>query len=255
VALPPTFDARLVRARPLSPSVRELCFERVDGAPFAVEAGQWVSLVLPAADGAGTELRRAYSIASPPDGSARFELAVTRVPTGPGSTYLHGVEPGVVLRAVGPQGFFTRSPGGGPEEGVPPALFVGTGTGVAPLRSMLRDAVGLGQGQAQPAPMCLLFGVRNREEILYRDELERLAREHPHVRIEVTLSRPDEAWEGRRGYVQLHVKEQYERMATRSAAPPHVFVCGLERMVSSVREILKKEMGLPRTLVHSERYD
>jgi NAD(P)H-flavin reductase len=103
--------------------------------------------------------------------------------------------------------------------------------------------------------MCLLFGVRNREEILYKDELERLANEHPHVRIEVTLSRPDDGWKGRRGYVQLHVRELYERLASGSSAPPHVFVCGLERMVSSVREILKKEMGLPRTLVHSERYD
>jgi CDP-4-dehydro-6-deoxyglucose reductase len=241
--VPPTFDARIVRAGPLSPSVRGIVLERVDGAPFVFEAGQWVNLVLPLPSG---EVRRAYSIASPPDGSPRFEIAVTRVQSGPGSTYLHALEPGVVLPTVGPQGFFTR-----PLENAPPALFVGTGTGVAPLRSMLRTAIARGH----TAPVCILFGVRSQEDILYRDELDRIAPEHSGVAIEVTLSRPDDSWKGRRGYVQLHVRELYERLASGSSVPPHVFVCGLERMVGAVREILRKEMGLPRTSVHSERYD
>jgi len=243
MSVPPTFDVRVARAGPLSPSVRGLVLERVDGAPFVFEAGQWVSLVVPTADG---DLRRAYSIASPPDGSSRFEIAVTRVVSGPGSTYLHAVQPGVVLPAVGPQGFFTR-----PLENAPPALFVGTGTGVSPLRSMLQTAVARGHS----APMHLLFGVRSQEDILYREELERMARDHARVALDVTLSRPDESWDGRRGYVQLHVRELYERLASSSSVPPHVFVCGLERMVGSVREILRKQMGLPRNAVHSERYD
>jgi CDP-4-dehydro-6-deoxyglucose reductase, E3 len=242
-AVAPPFEVRLRSARPLSPSVRELSFERVDGAPFAYEAGQWVSLALPLPEG---ELRRAYSIASPPDESPRFDLAVTHVTTGPGSTYLHGIEPGTVLRAYGPQGFFTR-----PLEGAPPALFVGTGTGVAPLRSMLRNALARGH----EAPLSLLFGVRNREEILYRDELEAIGHEHPRVKIHVTLSRPDESWEGRRGYVQLHVRELYEELVATGLGAPQVFVCGLERMVGSVRELLRKGMGLPRACVHTERYD
>jgi CDP-4-dehydro-6-deoxyglucose reductase len=241
--VPPSFEVQVVRAVPLSPSVRGLVLERVDGAPFVFEAGQWVSLVLPLPSG---ELRRAYSIASAPNGSREFEIAVTRVLTGPGSTYLHGLEPGAVLQAVGPQGFFTR-----PLGCAPPALFVGTGTGVAPLRSMLHAAVANGQR----TPLCLLFGVRNQEDILYREDIERIAREHPHVKVEVTLSRADASWQGRRGYVQLHARELYERLAAGASVPPHAFVCGLERMVGSVREILRKEMGLPRACVHSERYD
>jgi CDP-4-dehydro-6-deoxyglucose reductase, E3 len=244
VPLPPTFDVRLARTQPLSPSVRELRFERVDGAPMIFEAGQWVNLSLPLPDG---EIRRAYSIASAPDGTVGFDIAVTRVLTGPGSTYLHGIEPGTVLSATGPQGFFTR-----PLEGAGPALFVGTGTGVAPLRSMLKSALARGHSR----PMVLLFGVRNPDEILYRDELLRITRERPSVTIEVTLSRPEESWAGRRGYVQLHVRELYERLLAGSPEQqPDVFVCGLERMVSSVRDVLRKEMGLPRQRVHSERYD
>jgi ferredoxin-NADP reductase len=228
----------------LSPTVRELSFERLDGAPFAFEAGQWVSLVLPLAGG---DARRAYSIASSPDGTARFDLAVTQVEAGPGSTYLHGLEPGATLQAIGPQGFFTRPLGDAPPSG----LFVGTGTGIAPLRSMLRAALNRGSS----SPLCLLFGVRSQQEILYREELEALARTHPRVRIEVTLSRPDGGWQARHGYVQLHVRELYESLAKEGRGPPHAYVCGLERMVGAVRDILRKQMGLPRELVHSERYD
>src|SRR3954447_2508533 len=105
---PPTFDVRLAGGRMLSPQVRELTFERVDGAPFGFQAGQWVSLVLPLAEG---EARRAYSIASPPLGDAKFEIAVTRVADGPGSSFLHALADGATLRAIGPQGFFTRARG------------------------------------------------------------------------------------------------------------------------------------------------
>src|SRR3954464_11868189 len=114
----------------LSPSVRELAFERADGAAFAFEAGQWVSLVLPHDD---ADLRRAYSIASAPDGSPRFELAITHVMDGPGSSYLHTVEPGATIKAIGPQGFFTRPVAA--KSGA--SLFIATGTGVTPFRSMI----------------------------------------------------------------------------------------------------------------------
>ena len=244
---PPTFDARLVAARALSPSVRELTFARADGAPFGFEPGQWVSLVL---DAGGAELRRSYSIASPPDGTPRFDLTVTHVLGGPGSSLLHAIEPGAAVTVIGPQGFFTR-----PLAHVPPSLFVATGTGVTPFRSMLRAALAAGDR----TPTWLLFGVRREEDILYREELESLAAAHPHLRFVPTLSQPDTpAWTGRRGYVQAHVRELLGELAALPAAegrPPHAYICGLQRMVGSVRELLRKDMGLPRERVHTERYD
>jgi CDP-4-dehydro-6-deoxyglucose reductase len=238
---PPTFPARLVAARSVAPQVRELTFERADGVGLTFDAGQWVSLVLPGPDG---ELRRSYSIASAPDGSARFDVAVTRVTTGHGSRYLHDLAIGATVTAIGPQGFFTRerSPG--------PALFVATGTGVTPFRAMLQRA----ERAADATPTWLLFGVRHEEDAVYRDELEALAARAPSFRFFLTLSQPHEPWDGRRGYVQHHARALYEELAT-LAPKPHAFVCGLERMVSSMRELLRGEMGLPRELVHSERYD
>lgn len=240
---PPTFDIKLARARMLSANVRELGFERVDGAPFEFQAGQWVSLVLPLAEG---EARRAYSIASPPDGTSLFEVAVTRVHGGPGSTYLHDLPIGSTLRAIGPQGFFTR-----PKETRTSSLFVGTGTGVTPLRSMIKDALAAGD----TSPMTLLFGVRHEEDRLYREELEALQQAHPHFRVFYTLSRAAPSWTGLTGYVQSHVELLWRKLAVQEAGSPHVYVCGLERMVGAVRDLLRKQMGVERKLVHSERYD
>jgi CDP-4-dehydro-6-deoxyglucose reductase len=250
--LPPSFEARLAQARALTPSVRELVFERVDGQPMSFVPGQWVSMMLEGAgagsvDAADPELKRSYSIASAPDGSSRFEIAVTRVQGGPASTRLHAVSPGTVLRFVGPQGFFTR-----PATAIDSAaLMIATGTGVTPMRSMLRAAI----AQGSSSPIWLLLGVRNEEDVLYDEEFRALAREHPFFRFEPSLSRPPELWNGRRGYVQAHVRGLWSELTARGNGVPHAYVCGLERMVGSVRELLRKEMGLPRQQVHSERYD
>lgn len=238
---PPTFDVRLARARMLSPNVRELRLERVDGEPLAFQAGQWVSLCLPLAEG---EARRAYSIASPPDGTPRLEVAVTKVDGGAGSSFLHDLAEGATLRAIGPQGFFTRAPTAGH-----PSLFVGTGTGVTPLRSMIKDALAHGER----APMTLLFGVRTEEDRLYADELDALAASHPNLRVIYTLSRSGPGWTGPTGYVQTHVEKLWRELE--ASGPPHAYVCGLERMVGSVRDLLRKQMGVDRKQVHSERYD
>ncbi len=243
MALPPTIEVRLVDKRQLTPAVRELTFERTDGATFAFEAGQWVSLILPHPDG---ELRRAYSVASPPFGTPRFEVAITQVEGGPGSTFLHDLPLGATLTAVGPQGFFTR-----PFHKSGPSLFVATGTGITPLRSMIRNAVSAGSVM----PLWLVAGVRTEGDIIYRDELESLAQANPHVRVEFTLSRPGVEWVGRRGYVQTHVKELWGELGGLGLGPQHAYICGLQKMVGAVRELLRKEMGVPREQVHAERYD
>lgn len=247
--LPPTFEARLVRARVLAPRVRELTFERADGTPMQFEPGQWVNALLPLAEAAASETKRSYSIASPPDGTPRFDLAVTRVTGGAGSCWLHEMDVGAKLRFIGPQGFFTRAAAAAAN--AQPSLMIATGTGVTPMRSMMRAAIAAGSRAA----MWLVLGVRHEDDLLYADELGAMAREHPFVRFEPTLSQPRGDWRGRRGYVQTHVRELYDDLARCSGCAPHAYACGLQRMVGSVREMLRKDMGVPRERVHTERYD
>jgi CDP-4-dehydro-6-deoxyglucose reductase len=243
---PPPFHVRLASGRLLTPNVRELRFERADGQPMTHRPGQWINLAIQLPEGG--ELLRAYSIASPPDGSPRFELAVTRVADGPGSKFLHDLAPGAEVLALGPHGFFTREP----PEGAP-ALFVATGTGLTPLRSMVRAALAAGARE----PLWLLVGVRHEPDMLYRDELEALAAAHPNLRVWFSLSRPPPGWGGLSGYVQEHVPELWRRLAEEGGAgsDPHLYVCGLERMVSVVRSLVRKQLNVPRTRVHSERND
>ena|ERR1700722_20091278 len=249
MALPPHFEARVASARTLAESVRELTFERVDGQPMVFEPGQWVNIILPIPVGDAADLKRSYSIASPPDGTPRFAIAITRVQDGPGSSWLHAVELGTVLSFIGPQGFFTRS-----ATSAAPALMVATGTGVTPMRSMLLAAIAAGSR----TPAWILLGVRHQHDLLYGAELTALAAAHPFVRFEATLSQPGDAWAGRHGYVQTHLRAMWDELSASVAGapePPHAYVCGLERMVGSVREMLRGDMKLPRQRVHSERYD
>ncbi len=221
----------------LSPSVRSLQLAFDDG-PVSFAAGQWVDLHVPTASG---PQKRAYSIASAPD-DPTFELAVTLVSTGAASPALHALTPGSALEVEGPFGFFTHDGA----LAATPCLFVATGTGLSPLRSMLFAW----RKRAQRAPITLLFGVRTQADVLWGEELASWAREIPEFSLEVSLSRPHAGWTGRSGYVQTHVAE-----LARALAEPHVFICGLNRMVAAVRALCKEELGFDRKRIHSERYD
>lgn len=234
-------SVELLDVRSLSSTVKAFEFRCVDGEPLQFVAGQWLNFDVPAEGGV---LRRAYSIASAPDPARpdRFEIAVTRVDEGGiASPVLHSLLPGSRLEVDGPHGFFTRE-----DTRAQPALFVGTGTGVCPLRAMLEDELRDPNGP----PLALLFGVRTEADILFREQLERWAREQPRFSLHVTLSRPDPSWSGLRGYVQTHLKRLIP-----PEQRPHVYVCGLTKMISEVRATLKGELGYDRKMIHSERYD
>lgn len=228
----------LRRARALSPKVRELTFD--PGPAYAFRAGQWVSIKVPS-DDPDQPHARSYSIASAPRSDGTFDVAVTRVESGPGSTFLHAMLEGQTVPAADPMGFFTL-----PDAIDRPLLLVGTGTGVAPLRAMLQSLDAL----AERPRTTLLFGVRSREDVLYADEFEARAASDPRFRFEPTLSRPDPGWAGRTGYVQTHLADLLGGLPDAA-----VYICGLNAMVREARDVLRKTLGLPRDRVHSERFD
>jgi CDP-4-dehydro-6-deoxyglucose reductase, E3 len=237
---PETFTVTLTRVQTLSPSVKAFTFERQNGSPLRFLAGQWVNLHLPLPSGT---IKRAYSIASAPCSDATFELAITKVDGGPGSTFIHEMAIGTTLEITGPQGLFLR-------QHQTPSLFVGTGTGITPLRSMFRAALDAGE----QSPIHVIFGVREEADRIYAEEFETLEQKHPNFHVQYTLSRATDAWQGKRGYVQTHVREAYEALS-QPGAECHVYICGLQKMIEQVRHLLRQEMQLPRQLVHSERYD
>jgi len=215
--------------------VRQFVFEAVDIEQFAFTPGQFVSLVHTFE---GREITRAYSIASAPDGK-RFELCLNRVKEGVMSPWLFEMHPGDEVTLSAPLGYFVlRNPGRD-------ALFVATGTGIAPIRSILQANF----NSARPAQLTLLFGVRYPGGILYRAEFETMACLWSGFRFWPTVTRPDEKWMGRTGRVQQHLLE-----AIGDRRDIDVYICGLREMVDDVRTVLKC-VGLDRKQIIVEKYD
>ncbi len=226
--------ARLVESREIAPGTRHFEFEAHDW-PAAFVPGQFLSITATVGE---DEITRAYSIVSPPGGN-RFALCANLVLEGHLSPFLFALHLGDEIGFKGPYGaFILRRP-------VSDSIFVATGTGIAPFRSML-----LAQLRENPRRrFTLLFGVRHEHSLLYNDEFRALARECPNFDYQPTLTRPPEHWAGRTGRVQAHALELLgERRDV------DVYICGLREMVDDLRLKLK-EIGLDRKRIVYEKYD
>ena len=227
--------ATLVESHEIAPEVRHFVFHAPEVQRLRFKPGQFVSFEQTLD---GKKITRAYSIASLPAGN-RFELCLNLVHDGHFSPHLFAMKPGDSVEMTDPLGFFVvRNPG-------KDAIFVATGTGIAPFRSMAPDYL----MHPQAKELTLIFGVRHDWTIYYRDEFEALAQEHSNFRFWPTLSRPEPSWSGRSGHVQLHLLE-----AIGDRRDLDVYICGLKTMVDDVRAILK-QMGFDRKQIIFEKYD
>jgi NAD(P)H-flavin reductase len=226
---------RLVESREIAANTRHFVFEAPEVKEFYFIPGQFVSFTETIG---GKQITRPYSIASAPDGN-RFEICLNLVPDGFFSPLLFSMLPGDTLEMAQPLGYFVlRNPGR-------EAVFVATGTGVTPFRSMLRAY--LGQGDTKE--ITLIFGARYEQSLLYREDFEQLAGAHSNFHFQPTVSRPGPDWTGRTGHVQPHLLE-----AIGERRDLDVYICGLKLMVDDVRAMLKG-MGFDRKQIIFEKYD
>jgi ferredoxin-NADP reductase len=239
-----TFTAQLTRSVRLSEPTKHLEFEVPSVSRFAFVAGQWLSLKANKPD--GEEITRAYSIASPPEESNRFALCLNRVQDGFMSNYLCDMKEGAEISCQGPFGNFILRPP------MRDTLFIATGTGIAPVRSMLHwlfESPHAGEPRHHGTQLWLVFGSRTETDIYYHDEFLRLAEHHPNFHYLPTLSRGGPEWRGLRGYVQDHVREV---IAHRTDM--HAYICGLKKMITANRDLLKG-LGWDRKQIMYEAYD
>jgi ferredoxin-NADP reductase len=224
----------------MSDLTTHLDFEVKGMARFGFVAGQWLSFKTNKPD--GEEITRAYSIASPPGDENRFALCLNRVQDGFMSNFLCDMKEGEEIRCQGPFGDFILRPP------LRDTIFIATGTGIAPFRSMLQwllaDAV-----RHQNRQLFLLFGNRTEKDIYYHDEFLRLAEHHPNFHYLPTLSRGGSEWPGLRGYVQEHVPG-----IVQGRTDMHAYICGLDKMIKANRDLLKG-LGWDRKSILYEKYD
>lgn len=213
----------------------------MEGVPrFGFVPGQWLSLKQAKPD--GEELTRAYSIASPPEEDNRFALCLNRVQDGFMSNFLCDMKEGEEISCQGPFGDFILRPP------LRDTIFIATGTGIAPFRSMLHWLLA-DPSRHQGRSFFLLFGSRTEKDIYYNQEFLQLAAEHANFDYLPTLSRGAPEWNGLRGYVQEHVPGIVQGRGEMIA-----YICGLDKMIKANRELLKG-LGWDRKSIRYEKYD
>ncbi len=231
---------RLIETAVLGPANRHLVLEALDQAPFSFEPGQ--HLCLTKAFG-GRSARRHFSIASAPNGGNRLELCVAVDTHSAFGRYLGRIGPGEEIEYEGPAGDFRlRKP-------LQASIFVAGGTGISPIRSMLRHLIAGDTDRSAGSELTLLYGARHPEQVFYREEFESLARRHPNFQFWPTLSSPSHGWGGRRGYVQTHLAEAL-RGRTRGL---DVYLCGRRAMVEETLHFLD-DAGLDANSIIYEKY-
>jgi ferredoxin-NADP reductase len=203
--------------------------------------GQHVDVRLTAED--GYQAQRSYSIASAPE-DRRLMLSVERLPDGEVSPYLvDELRRGDALELRGPIGgyFVWEARLGGP------LLLVAGGSGVVPLMAMLRHQ----SASSAKVASRLLYSSRTWEDIIYRDELERLSARTSGPDVVHTLTRAQPpTW---RGYARRVDGTMLAETAWPATSRPATFVCGPTRFVEAVSRALVL-LGHEAKSVKTERF-
>lgn len=205
-------------------------------------AGQHVDLRLTAEDGYSVE--RSYSIASEPERGPLVEITVERIPGGEVSPFLHEVVvPGDRLEVRGPIGgyFVWEADLGGP------LLLVAGGSGVVPLMAMARHRA----RAASHVPARLLFSARGPDELIYRDELDRLAAAGDGFEVAYALTRQQPPGWG--GYSRRIDEPMLAEVIEPLGAATRAFACGPTALVEVVANALVR-LGLPPDRIRTERF-
>ena len=188
--------------------------------PFVFLAGQYVDFLL-----AGGR-RRSYSIASPPHQAEHLELHVRKVEGGVFTTQVfEQLAERALLRIEGPLGGFWLR-----EDDTRPAVMVAGGTGFAPIKSMLQHMMHVGSSR----PVHFYWGVRRPRDLYEGELVARWAAQHDWLTFTPVMSEalPEDAWEGRRGWVHEAVLADFP-----SLADVDVYAAGPPPMIGVIQEL------------------
>ena len=205
-------------------------------------AGQHVDIRLTADN--GYQAQRSYSIASPAGRAPRVELTVECVSGGEVSPFLiEELRAGDTIELRGPiGGYFTWNPSISS-----PLMLIAGGSGVVPLMSMLRTR----NRADNKVPAKLLYSSRSADDIIYRDELDRMAANRDGFDLVHTLTRgAPTGWKGQTRRVDRDMLAQCGFQATEE---PQIFVCGPTSFVETVADQLVS-LGHGESAIKTERF-
>lgn len=230
-----------VRVADETHDVRTFEFRTQGAMPVRFEPGQFITV---SAEAAGQRVERCYTISSPPTRPYLVAITVKRVTGGVMSNWLHDtLRPGMTLSAYGPSGMFTAT-----RASAAKSLYLSAGSGITPLMSMTRASLDLGLDR----DIAFVHSARTPGDIVFRDELQRLALRSPRLRLFfVCEGMGDEPeWTGAVGRLSLARLSAW----LPDFAEREVFTCGPAGYMTAVRELLREGDHDPARY-HQESFD
>lgn len=235
------FPATLRATEQISTNTLQLSFEPdpKETASFNFMAGQFIRLHF---EIDGTQYKRSYSIANAPEdfqATGKLEVALSLVSGGVASDFFRQAAPGIQLNIAGPFGALTL-----PETFSGQLILAGTGTGIAPYRSMIPQLQALTDNGV---PVTVLMGFRRRQESIYSDDFAGLA----NVKQRTCLSR-EAAVDTQRNEFTGHVQDQFHALNL-DPGQDTVYLCGNPGMIDDC-VVLLKNMGFSPRQIKREKY-
>ncbi len=202
---------------------------------FVYDPGQWMFVTIPIN---GEWKTKHFTISSSPTEPDHIEFT-KKITDHEFSLALDALESGAVAIIDGPYGDFTFT-GQFPKVGM-----ITGGIGITPFRSMIRYST----DRSIPSAITLLYGNRNEESIVFREELEELQQNNPNLKVVHCLSRPGDSWSGRRGHVDGQtvadeIPDFHER---------EFFVCGPPALVTDLSRALSS-LQVPEGRIRIEHF-
>jgi ferredoxin-NADP reductase len=252
------YDSEIIKIAEQSPTTRLFTIKVQGDEPIAFKAGQFVTMDLPISE-KRLKRWRSYSIANAPiiddnitEGWRILEFSIVKSEKSTGGSRFLFEEAtiGTPIRFKGPDGTFTlRQPIA--EKDV---VFICTGTGIAPFRSMIWDIYN------QNIPhrnIHLIFGARYEHDILFRDEFDFLEKNLVGFKFDIALSR-EPNWAGHKGYLHgiytdgtsRDNREGYKNMRSDVA----FYICGWSNMIDDAVAKLIMDLGYDKSQVYYELY-
>lgn len=227
---------RVVAVEDMTHDIKRVRLAIESGGPFTFAAGQYAAL------GFGNLPLRDYSMANVPDpaGAGEIEFHIRHVSGGASSAYVaRRLRTGETVRVRGPYGSsFLR------EQHTGPILAIAGGSGLAPIKSIVETALGLGMRQ----PIHLYFGVRDERDLYLEDHFRGLAARHANLRFTPVLSEPRAPTGRRTGFVHQAALDEIGDLDGVKA-----YMAGPPVMVEAATSLLEQR-GLRREDIHADAF-
>jgi ferredoxin-NADP reductase len=229
------FPARIARIWQATPTIKAFELE-VDDPGFNYLPGQWVEVSV-VVDG---DIKTSgYSITTSPSEKGRVGLAIKTSSTHPVTRWLHAAHEGDTVNITRGQGPFVFLPDMGED-----IVLIGGGVGVTPLLSIFRYV----RDASPETHATLYYSVSHPDEILFREELEKSARQSTNLSLEITVTKPSPDWRGQTGRINKH------KLGALNAPPNTLFyLCGPPGMVEDMSTFLR-DLGVPPSRIIFEKW-